>query len=99
MDKGEHLIPAARGALPGSGPLHRTDPGGTSPAPIAFLGVCPAATMVRVMAVGGDRMRLPIEAEATSFEAGSASGSKLDDNYLASLGLSRSPVFITNLLP
>lgn len=44
-------------------------------------------------------MNLPIEVEGTSFEAGSASGSKLDDSYLAPLGLDRSQVFITDLLP
>lgn len=93
------LIPSTRGNLPGGAPLRRTDPGGASQAPIAFLGVYPAATKVRAMTVGGGRMNLLIEVEATSFEADSASGSKLDEHYLAPLGLTRSQVFITDLLP
>lgn len=95
----QDLIPEAAGSLPGGGVLRRTDPSGPTPAPVAILGVYPALTRKRIVDVDGVRMTLPTEVEGRSFEAGSASGGEIDDNYLHPLGLSRADVFISDLLP
>lgn len=95
----EALIPRERGTLPGGGPLARTDPTGRFGAPIVFLGVYPAATAVRPLAVDGARMLLPVAVEPESFTANSASGKELGVHYLAPLGLTRTDVLIMDMLP
>ena len=99
MSDWQTLIPPTSGVLPGGLPLCRTDPGGSAPAPIAFLGVYPALTRQRQFQVDGTRMNLPVEVERESFASGSASGAEVDQHYLAPLGLKREDVFIFDLVP
>lgn len=99
MTKWVNDLPESRGTLPSGEPLRRTDPAGPTPAAVAILGVYPALTEQRHFTVGDVRMVLPTAVERRSFEAGSASGAKLDDNYLAPLGLTRDDVFITDVMP
>lgn len=76
------LLPAVAGVPPDGAPLRRTDPSGPTPAAVAVLGVYPALTAKRIVLVDGLRMTLPTAVEGHSFEAGSASGAEIDDNYL-----------------
>ena len=99
MDDWKPLMPEVVGTLPGGGVLRRTDPCGPTPAPVAILGVYPALTAKRTFSVNGTRMTLPTAVEARSFDAGSASGAEIDDNYLAPIGLDRARVFITDMMP
>ncbi len=87
------------GALPFGGDLVRTDPGGPPQAPVAFLGVYPAATRVVKRRVGVEYMNLPLEVERTSFEPGSESGKYLDERYLEPLGLDRRQAFMFDMMP
>lgn len=95
----DDLLPPTRGTLPGGAPLRRTDPSGNPEAQITIIGVYPAATKVRPVAVSGTRINLPVEVEAVSFDPVSASGAEIDDNYLRPLGLTRADVLITDLVP
>jgi len=92
-------LPDRLGALPFGGDLIRTDPGGPPQAPIAFLGVYPAATRVEKRLVGDEYMNLSLEVERTSFESGSESGKHLDAHYLEPLGLDRAHVFLFDMMP
>ena len=102
-DKGvpewQTLLPSCVGSLPGGGELRRTEPSGTMPAFVAILGVYPALTDKRIFTVDGVRLTLPTEVEGRSVEVGSASGAKIDDNYLNPLGLTRADVVITDMMP
>lgn len=93
------LLPLISGRLPNGTPIHRTEPGGTTPSPVAILGVYPAATRVAVQLVGATRMNLPQAVERHSFEPDSASGRHLDEHYLAPLDLGREQVFTLDMLP
>lgn len=93
------LLPDVVGTLPGGGVLRRTDASGKADARIVFLGVYPAATKVRQVTVSATRINLPVEVEAASFDAASASGAEIDDNYLGPLGITRADALITDLVP
>lgn len=95
----ESLIPPARGRLPNGSPVPRTDPGGTFDAPIAVLGLYPAARVI-AQRVAGRLMNLPVAVERTSFESGvSKSAMDLDVRYLGPLALERSDVLLLDLMP
>lgn len=93
------LLPDTKGVLPGGRPLRRTNPSGECRAKVVFLGVYPAATTVKPMLVGNQRLNLPVEVEAESFELGSASGREFEEHYLRPLELERADVLITDILP
>lgn len=92
-------LPAARGPLPLGGELLRTDAGGPADAPVALLGVYPAAMRLGRWTHEGRAYQLPVEVERTSFEPSSRSGRDLDGRYLEPLGLSRSSVLLVDVWP
>lgn len=92
-------IPATRGSLPNGLAVLRTEPGGSSDARIAILGLYPAAAVSK-MKVGETWMNLPAVVERTSFEHGvSASGIELDSRYLNPLGITRKDVLLLDVMP
>ena len=99
MSKWQDLIPQIHGTLPGGVPLRRTECSGPTPTKVAFLGVYPALTEKRLFTVGDTRMWLPTQVEAESFAPASKSGAEIEDNYLAPLALTRSDVFIFDMVP
>ncbi len=94
----EKLLPRYRGRLPGGGELVRTDPGGASKAHIAILGLSPDETRSRAVKLGRERLLLPAEVEARSFE-GSASGVELREKVLLPLGLRDDQVCLLHAYP
>ena len=99
MSKWQDLIPQIHGTLPGGVPLRRTECSGPTPAKVAFLGVYPALTEKKMFTVGDNLMWLPTQVEAQSFAPASKSGAEIEDNYLAPLALTRSHVFIFDMVP
>lgn len=95
----ETLLPAKRGTLPGGAPLRRTDPGGPDSAKVVLLGLYPALTEKQQLTVGGKRMWLPAQVEATTFEPGSASGAEMEEHFLSPLGLTRDTVRMLDVFP
>lgn len=86
--------------MPWGGSLRRTEPNGPPTAPIAILGVYPAATRLRRwLDPTGTTRTLPAEIEERSFQAESASGHELDDRYLTPLGLTRAQIYAFDVMP
>ena len=92
-------IPDRLGPLPLGGDLVRTDPGGSPDAQIAVLGVYPALTKMARFPSPEGPINVPVAVEKTSFEPTSSSGREIDDRYLGPLGLSRSDVFLIDMMP
>ena len=95
----QELIPKRLGDMPLGGDLTRTDAGGPVDAPIAVLGVYPAAVRWERFKGPDGWMKLPVKVEKTSFDPASESGCELDEAYLDELGLSRDHVFLFDMMP
>lgn len=99
MSRWREQIPARLGPLPLGGGLVRTDPGGEPTAPIAILGVYPALTRKARFPTPDGPINLPVAVEKTSFETSSSSAREIDNAYLRPLWLSRSDVFLIDMMP
>jgi hypothetical protein len=93
------LLPEGRGPLTLGNALRRTDANGPRDAPIAILGVYPAATRWEIFSEGTVKLRLPVAVEERSFDPSSRSGGDLDRLYLSPLDLPRTKCQMVDLMP
>lgn len=93
------LLPGDLGPLPLAGRLVRTEPAGSPRAAIAVLGTHPGVVAWSWELVEGQRIRLPIAVEPTSFHPDSRNGAMLAENLLRPLGLSREELYLLDMFP